>query len=110
MSKENSNTLQSNDAPRTRFCHVREKANPSGKAFTMAFRVENGVASYGYGFVSKHDQFNRRIGRSVASGRLRSYAVSTEVSPDASSDELITTGIALSSKALQEYSKKHSVE
>lgn len=107
MSKNTTNAINSNE-PRTRFCHVREKANPSGKAFTMAFRVENGVASYGYGFVSKYDQFNRRIGRSVASGRLRTYAVTTEVSPDASSDELIATGIALSSTALREYAKKHS--
>lgn len=62
----------------TRFVHIRT-ANNKGTTVAYRFNDEANVIEYATSKVGKKDQFNRRIGRAVTTGRLN--AAQTNVVP-----------------------------
>lgn len=65
MSTSSSNSL----AHRIRFCHSFDKNNSKG-GVTLAYRINEDTVSLGYAFCSDRDSYSRKMGNSIASGRL----------------------------------------
>lgn len=93
--------------PEIRFCHIRGTDNPSGREFTLAYRVAGDVVEFGYGFRSNSDHFCRRVGRSVATGRLINNPVRVPLTSFANAEvtyaDMITAGVQFSPSAMRPY-------
>lgn len=70
---------------RTMFHHCR-RPGAGKKEFTVAIRRNGNQVDFGFAYCSGRDNFNKRIGRLIAEGRLEKHPISVPVVEFGSAD------------------------